>query len=152
VEEKKRVKTAASETRATTRDYCEACGYTDSHDPNCPRPRDSDTHDKRVPKSAPMPTDDELEAALRSEYGGTPSTDALLDVVLPMLRPSVSAIEPLSEQELKVLIDYHDDQDAGAEAQGYNEASLYHAKRSAMYSAMRNEIRKLEADTLAKMR
>ena len=21
------------------RDYCEACGYTDSHDPNCPRPK-----------------------------------------------------------------------------------------------------------------
>jgi hypothetical protein len=29
-----------------SRDYCEACGYTDSHDPNCPRPRDDAQDDK----------------------------------------------------------------------------------------------------------
>jgi hypothetical protein len=37
-------------------------------------------------KSAPMPTDDDVEAALRHEYGGTPTTDALIDVVMPMIR------------------------------------------------------------------
>lgn len=29
-----------------SRDYCESCGYTDSHDPNCPRPRDDKSSDK----------------------------------------------------------------------------------------------------------
>ena len=61
-------------------------------------------------KSAPMPTADDFEAALRSEYGGTPDTDALLDVVLPMLRdhPSLTSsatapqITPLTAGEYRI--------------------------------------------------
>lgn len=40
-EEIRALKTAA-EPSTPTRDYCEACGYTDSHDPNCPRPKPAD--------------------------------------------------------------------------------------------------------------
>lgn len=31
-------------------------------------------------KQAPMPTTDDYEAALRSEYGGTPTSDALIEM------------------------------------------------------------------------
>ena len=44
-------------------------------------------------KQAPMPTDDDLEAALRQEYGGTATTDALIDVVMPLLRARTPASE-----------------------------------------------------------
>lgn len=59
--------------------------------------------------------------------------------------------EQFSEQELTLLIDYHDNQDAGAEAMDMPEASLHHAKRSKHFSDMRDAIRKREADTVAKM-
>lgn len=65
--------------------------------------------------------------------------------------PSAIESSPMTEQELTLLIDYHDNQDAMAEAMGVDECSLYHAKRSAEWSAMRDVIRKREADTLAKM-
>lgn len=46
-----------SETKRPERDYCEACGYTDSHDPNCPRPHDDKPNG-----------DSEMEARLRNYW------------------------------------------------------------------------------------
>lgn len=62
-----------------------------------------------------------------------------------------SESEPMTEKELTLLIDYHDNQDAMAEAMGVDNVSLYHAKRSAEWTAKLDAIKKREADTLAKM-
>lgn len=88
----------------------------------------------------------------RAPKGETPEGYILVPLdVYEEMQERLSAIEPLYEAELTLLIDYHDNQDTMADAMGFNESSLYHAKRSAAYSAMRDAIKKREADTLAKM-
>lgn len=44
----------------------------------------------------------------------------------------------LSKGEIEALIDYHDHNDAGAEAMGYVEASQHHEKRSRELVALRD--------------
>lgn len=62
-----------------------------------------------------------------------------------------ASVSIMDEQELTLLIDYHDNQDSAAEAAGYDDAALYHARRSQHYGVMRDAIRKRDADTLATM-
>lgn len=59
--------------------------------------------EKLQPKMAPPPTLDDLETALRQEYGGTPTTDALIDVVMPMLRAAQSARAAISDEDREGL-------------------------------------------------
>ena len=68
--------------------------------------------------------------------------------------PSTSApcVEgTLTERELTLLIDYHDNQEAMAEAMDMPEASHYHALRSASFYEQREEIRRLQKVILDKM-
>lgn len=62
-----------------------------------------------------------------------------------------SAIAPLTEAELTLLIDYHDNQDASAEASDMPEASLYHGLRSAQFKTERDEIQKAQKVILDKL-
>lgn len=81
---------AASHERRSERDYCEACGYTDSHDPNCPAPKETTQPSSTVSPdkaakllvdiesiSLELLTTDEMETlrgALRQAAERTPST------------------------------------------------------------------------------
>lgn len=81
--------------------------------------------------------------------GGQPYREGTSTGVTLPAQPS--ATDALTEVELTVLIDYHDNQDAAAEASGHDDAALYHALRSANFSAARDEIRKAQKVILDKM-
>lgn len=66
-------------------------------------------------------------------------------------RASVSEQLALDQTELQLLIDYHDNQDAGAEAMDMPEACAYHMNRSAQFADMKNELLRREQATLDRM-